>query len=103
MVEASISCLPQRIGCPILRAFCEGWDKRMLRGRASGEEQWHPTLRQRREGWGTRSFVAGREIGFSTVPQMIEICRRFRGRKDVPQGLKPDVCSIVYGPTKVVP
>jgi hypothetical protein len=24
-------------------------------------------------------------------------------RKDVPQGLKPDVFSILYGPTKVVP
>ena len=53
--------LPQRIGCPILRAFCEGWDKQKLRGRASGEEQWHPTLRKKHEGWGTRSFVAGQE------------------------------------------
>jgi hypothetical protein len=44
----------------------------------------------RHKGWGPESFVAGREIGFSTVPQMIEICRRFRGRKDVLQGLKPD-------------
>jgi len=25
------------------------------------------------------------------------------GRIDVPQGLKPDVFSIIYGPTKVVP
>jgi hypothetical protein len=25
------------------------------------------------------------------------------GRKDVPQGLKPNVFSIIYGPTKVVP
>jgi hypothetical protein len=25
------------------------------------------------------------------------------GKKSVPQGLKPDVFSIVYGPTKVVP
>ena len=24
-------------------------------------------------------------------------------RKDVPQGLKPDVFSVIYGPTKVVP
>ena len=39
--------LPQRIGCPILRAFCEGWDKQTLRGRASGEEQWHPILRKK--------------------------------------------------------
>ena len=25
------------------------------------------------------------------------------GRKDVPQGLKPDVFSIIYGTTKVMP
>ena len=25
------------------------------------------------------------------------------GRKDVPQGLKPIVVSMIYGPTKVVP
>jgi hypothetical protein len=25
------------------------------------------------------------------------------GKKDVPQGLKADVFSVVYGPTKVVP
>jgi hypothetical protein len=25
------------------------------------------------------------------------------GRKSVPQGLKPDVFSIIYGPTEVVP
>jgi hypothetical protein len=25
------------------------------------------------------------------------------GRKDVPQGLKPDVFSVIYGTTKVVP
>jgi len=60
--------LPQRIGCPILRVFCEGWEKQKFRRRASGEEQWHPTLRKEREGWGTRSFVAGQEIRFSTVP-----------------------------------
>src|SRR5271170_5501922 len=64
-----------KTGCPILRAFCEGWDKQTLRGRASGEEQWHPTLRQRREGWGTRSFVAGQERQFSTVPQFVESSR----------------------------
>jgi hypothetical protein len=53
--------LPERIGCPILRAFCEGWDKQALRGSASGEERWHPTLRQQREGWGTRSFWRGKK------------------------------------------
>jgi hypothetical protein len=30
--------------------------------------------------------------------EKLELCR-----KNVPQGLKPDVFSIVYGPTKVVP
>ena len=28
--------LSQRIGCPILRVFREGWDKQKLRARASG-------------------------------------------------------------------
>ena len=50
---------PQMIGCPILRARCEGRDKQSERGRASGAEQWYPTLRRQREGWGTRSFVVG--------------------------------------------
>ena len=58
-VSPKIEWQAQRIGCPILHTFCEGWDKQKLRGRASGEEKWHPTLRQQREGWGTRSFVAG--------------------------------------------
>jgi hypothetical protein len=40
-------------GCPILRAFCEGWDKQNV--------QWYPTLRKKREGWGTRMLVAGEE------------------------------------------
>jgi hypothetical protein len=25
--------------------------------------QWYPTLRKKREGWGTRSFVAGKVLG----------------------------------------
>jgi outer membrane protein TolC len=28
-----------------------------MRGRASGAEQWYPTLRKEREGWGTRTLV----------------------------------------------
>ena len=31
-----------------------------MRGRASGEEQWHPTLRKEREGWGIRTLVLAR-------------------------------------------
>ena len=60
--DESYFALAQKIGCPILRAFCEGWDKQKLRGWAWGEEPWHPTLRRKREGWDTRSFVAGQEI-----------------------------------------
>jgi hypothetical protein len=62
------SPLRQRIGFLILRAFREGWDGQKLRGSASGEEQWNPTLRKEREGWGTRSFVAGQEIRFFYGP-----------------------------------
>ena len=47
---------PPMLGCPILRALGEGWDKQNLRGRPSGEEPWYPTLRQEREGWGTRAL-----------------------------------------------
>ena len=39
----------------------------MCEGRASGVEQWYPTLRKEREGWATRSFVVGEpdvECGF---------------------------------------
>jgi hypothetical protein len=42
MVEAGFFALPQRIGCPILRAFREGWDRQKLRGRASGESSGIP-------------------------------------------------------------
>jgi hypothetical protein len=45
------------LGCPILRVVCEGWDKQNVRGRLSGAEQWYPTLRQEREGWGTRASI----------------------------------------------
>jgi hypothetical protein len=40
-----------------------------------------------------------------SVPQRLNRLRKNSGagRKDVPQGLKPDVFSIIYGPTKVVP
>jgi hypothetical protein len=42
-------------GCPILRAFCEGWDKQNVREKGLGEQQWYPTLSKKREGWGTRT------------------------------------------------
>jgi hypothetical protein len=58
--------------------------------------------------------IVGRElrhgVGFAlevlkSVPQRLNRLRKNAGpgRKDVPQGLKPDVFSIIYGPTKVVP
>src|SRR5271156_3090701 len=34
-------------GCPILRAFREGWDKQDVQGRVLGAEQWYPTLRKK--------------------------------------------------------
>jgi hypothetical protein len=74
--------LPQSIGCPILRVFCEGWGKQKFRGRVSGGEQWHPTLRQQREGWGTRYFVAGQEIRFSPAEAV-----RFRDDRVLTQTL----------------
>jgi hypothetical protein len=42
------------VGCPILRALCEGWDKQNVRGKGLGAVQSYPTLRKEREGWGTR-------------------------------------------------
>jgi len=39
------------------------------------------------------------------VPQWLKRLRKksMLGQKSVPQGLKPGILSIVYGPTKVVP
>jgi hypothetical protein len=54
--------LSQRIGCPILRALCEGWDATALHPRPFSETSAYPTLRRKREGWGTRSPVTGQEI-----------------------------------------
>jgi hypothetical protein len=55
-----ISCPAQRIGCPILCAFCEGWDKQNLRGRASGGRAVASTLRKECEGWGTDPLCSAR-------------------------------------------
>jgi hypothetical protein len=39
-----------------------------------------------------------------TPEKMFDVINATRRlRKSVPQGLKPDVFSIIYGPTKVVP
>jgi len=43
-------------GAPSFALFAKGGISRMCGGRVSGEEQWYPTLRKQREGWGTRSF-----------------------------------------------
>ena len=51
LLALAVSPQPQMIGCPILRARCEGRDKQSERGRASGAEQWYPTLCKQREGW----------------------------------------------------
>jgi hypothetical protein len=44
-----------------------GWDKQDVRGRASGGEQWYPTLRKEREGWATRNSFYGRVVKGSAV------------------------------------
>ena len=71
---------PPRIGCPILRAFCEGWEEQKLRGRASAEEQWHPTLRQQREGWGTRSFCSVARNAFFDGATSVQVTRSLFSR-----------------------
>jgi hypothetical protein len=53
--------LAQRIGCPILRAIGEGWDATALHPRPFPATSAYPTLRRKREGWGTRSFAPGQE------------------------------------------
>jgi hypothetical protein len=49
--------------------------------------------------------VKGKQLGWENAPQGLNRLRKNprSGKKDVPQGLKADVFSIVYGPTKVVP
>ena len=47
---------------PILRAICEGGEQNHLHFSGSSSVAGCPTLRKKREGWGTRSFVAGQEI-----------------------------------------
>jgi hypothetical protein len=56
--------LQQSNGCPILRAFCEGWDATAFNSRIlePNGRIWLrfmvPTLRKEREGWGTHHFGA---------------------------------------------
>jgi hypothetical protein len=52
----------QMTGCPILRVFCEGWDTTALPPRPFPRIFCYPTLRKKREGWGTRSPVTEQEI-----------------------------------------
>jgi hypothetical protein len=56
---------PDHAGRPILRAFCEGWEPR--RCPASFQPFEYPTLRKKREGWGTRVFVAAGAV----LPQAV--------------------------------
>ena len=46
-------------GAPSFAFSAKGGISRSFGEGPRGEEQWHPTLRKEREGWGTRSFVAG--------------------------------------------
>jgi hypothetical protein len=47
-------------GCPILRVFCEGWDPPAIYGKKAASRSADPTLRKKREGWGTRRSLTGR-------------------------------------------
>jgi peptidyl-prolyl cis-trans isomerase SurA len=49
-----MSILGTMIGRPILRVFCEGWDTTALTPRPFPAHSAYPTLRKKREGWGTR-------------------------------------------------
>ena len=55
-MKRGISCPEQKVrqisGCPILRAFCEGWDTTNL-----DTDVAYPTLCKERKGWGTRLFA----------------------------------------------
>jgi hypothetical protein len=62
---------PLMIGCPILRALGEGWDKQNLRGRSSGAEPWYPTLRKKHEGWVTRALVMADGVFLLREPRVL--------------------------------
>ena len=91
---------PPKLGCPILRAVGEGWDKQNLRGRASGAEQWYPTLRQAREGWGTRPSLVTDGVFLLREPHAVrqrhgskrEIQESAVERSAVPSGSHPGSC-----------
>ena len=68
------------IGCPILRALCEGWDTTALHPEALHPHiSAYPTLRKVREGWGTRSSVIAR--GFSRNANEFSPMRAVRGTR----------------------
>jgi hypothetical protein len=54
------SVLPA-VSAPSFALFAKGGISRMCGEGASGVEQLYPTLRKKREGWGTRSLVRGTE------------------------------------------
>jgi hypothetical protein len=61
-------------------------------------------LTERLSGLKTGQFPvkAAKSFDFQNLSLYYE-CLRSNGRKAMPQGLKPDLFSIIYGPTKVVP
>src|SRR5271170_631845 len=55
--------LPQRIGCPILRAFCEGWDKQKLRGRSRVKSSGIPPFANGAKDGAPHPFWQGKKYG----------------------------------------
>jgi hypothetical protein len=71
-------------GAPSFAFSAKGGISRSCGQGPRGEEQWRPTLRQQREGWGTRSFVAGQKDIFrerapeAQVKEILEFASRVR-------------------------
>jgi hypothetical protein len=72
--------LQQSYGCPILRVLCEGWDTQLSTCCTLGPNRHIslrfvvPTLRQKREGWATRSSVAEPNLGRSDESLLRNLC-----------------------------
>ena len=56
--------LPQRIGCPILRVFCEGWDKEKLRGKGLVESSGIPPFAKSAKDGATDPLWQGKKYCF---------------------------------------
>jgi hypothetical protein len=72
--KTAFLAVPRRVGCPILRAVGEGWDVTAIHPRSFPAASAYPTLRRKREGWGTRSLGAGQErirLYLSLSPQVL--------------------------------